>query len=282
LTSTGRFSPFRRRLIPEGVPQSLWDYATSERLAEEETAYFADHPLCSVDLAWIASVLGPGPGLAADLGCGSGRASAILADLGWDVLAIDLSRPMLRTLQVEQDSLESTRRGTILPVQANIARLDFLPAGSLDASVCLFSTLGMLPERTVRRRCLAGISAALVPGGKLLLHAHNWWVQKASSQGRRWMLFDTFRRLSRAANFGNRSALYRGIPGVTIHCFTWNELAADLAIAGFRIVKVISLDAETSHDLGAGAFTRKFRAGAWLIEAQKTGQIHGERYDNET
>lgn len=257
--------------MPEGVPQSLWDYATSDRLAEEETAYFADHPLCSVDLTWIASVLGHGKGVVADLGCGSGRASAVLAGLGWNVFAIDLSRPMLRTLQIEQESRRKERGGTIVPVQANLARLDFLPAGSLEAAVCLFSTLGMLPDRTVRRRCLAGISAALVPNGKFLLHAHNWWVQKSTSQGRRWMISDTFRRLAKAPDFGNRAANYRGIPGVRIHCFTWNELAADLAVTGFRIVKAISLDAESARDLGPGRFIRKFRAGAWLIEAEKIG-----------
>ena len=271
MTSTGRFASFRRRLMPEGVPQSLWDYATSDRLAEEETAYFADHPLCSVDLAWIASALGNGPGLAADLGCGSGRASSILAGLGWDVFAIDLSRPMLRTLRVEHGSSRKERNGTIVPIQANLARLDFLPAGSLDAAVCLFSTLGMIPDRAVRRRCLAGIPAALVPQGKLLLHAHNWWVQKATSQGRRWMIRDFFRRIAKTPDFGNRAANYRGIPGIRIHCFTWDELAGDLASAGFRIVKVINLDAETARDLGAGFFTRKYRAGAWLIEAEKTG-----------
>lgn len=274
MTSTGRFASFRRRLMPEGVPQSLWDYATSDRLAEEETSYFADHPLCSVDLAWIASVLGHGPGLAADLGCGSGRASAVLAGLGRDVFAIDLSRPMLRTLQLEKNVRGEAPPGTILPVQANLARLDFLPAGSLDAAVCLFSTLGMIPDRSVRRRCLAGIANALVPKGKLLLHAHNWWVQKATSQGRRWMLRDVFRRIAKAPDFGNRAANYRGIPGIRIHCFTWGELAGDLASAGFRIVKVISLDAETARDLGPGSFTRSFRAGAWLIESEKIGKNH--------
>ena len=264
--------------MPEGVPQSLWDYATSDRLAEEETAYFADHPLCSVDLAWIASVLGHGPGLAADLGCGSGRASAVLAGLGWDVLAIDLSRPMLRTLKLEKNQSGMAHPGAILPVQANLARLDFLPAGSLDAAICLFSTLGMMPDRDVRRRCLAGIAAALAPGGKLMLHAHNWWVQKATSQGRRWMIRDTFRRLAKAPDFGNRAANYRGIPGVRIHCFTWGELAFDLAVTGFRIVKVISLHAESAHDLGPGSFTRKYRAGAWLIEAEKTAPDPAKRY----
>ncbi len=269
MTSTGKLAPPRRRIMPEGVDTPLWSYATSDRLAGEETAFFADHPLCAVDLAWIESVLGPGPGLVADLGCGSGRASARLADSGWDVLAIDLSRPMLATLTQEHRPAEGPRSDSILPVQANLARLDFLPVESIDAAVCLFSTLGMMPDREVRRRFLAGTSAALVPGGKFLLHVHNWWVQKSTAQGRRWMFGDLLRRISGATDFGNREAHYRGIPGVRIHCFTWPEINRELALAGFRVRNVTNLDAASARDLGPGFANRRFRAGGWLIEAEK-------------
>jgi len=271
MTSSGKFAPARRRLLPEGVDTSLWSYATSDRLADEETAFFADHPLCAVDLAWIESVLGTGPGTAADLGCGSGRATARLADLGWDVLAIDLSRPMLATLNQEHRPDTGSRSGSILPVQANLARLDFLPSESIDAAVCLFSTLGMLPDLAVRRRFLAGVASALVPGGKLLLHVHNWWVQKSTAQGRRWMFGDAVRRMTRTPDFGNREAHYRGIPGVRIHCFTWPEITRELALAGFGVRNVTSLDAASARDLGPGFANRRFRAGGWLIEAAKPG-----------
>jgi 2-polyprenyl-3-methyl-5-hydroxy-6-metoxy-1,4-benzoquinol methylase len=36
---------------------------------------------------------------AIDIGCGAGRNSVPLADLGWKVLGIDLSRPMLDAAQ---------------------------------------------------------------------------------------------------------------------------------------------------------------------------------------
>lgn len=270
MTSTGKFAPIRRRLMPEGVDASLWSYATSDRLASEETAFFADHPLCTVDLAWIESVLGPGPGLVADLGCGSGRAAARLADLGWDVLAIDLSRPMLATLNQEHRPSEEPRSGSILTIQANLARLDFLPAESIDAAVCLFSTLGMLPDLAVRRRFLAGVASSLVSGGKLLLHVHNWWVQKSTAQGRRWMFGDAIRRMAGTPDFGNREARYRGIPGVRIHCFTWPEITSELARAGFGVRNVISLDAASARDLGPGFANRRVHAGGWLIEAGKS------------
>lgn len=272
MTSATRIAPTRRRLMPEGVDTPLWSYATSDRLADEETAFFAEHPLCAVDLAWVETTLGPGPGLVADLGCGSGRAAARLANLGRDVLAIDLSRPMLSAMIRERQAANPDGNGSILPVQANLARLDFLPKGCLNAAVCLFSTLGMLPDIATRRRFLAGVADALAPGGHFLLHAHNWWVQKSTPQGRRWMAGDAIRRLAGSADFGNRVAHYRGIPNVRIHCFTWNEIARELAMAGFRIERVKNLDAATANDLGEGWLTRRIHAGGWLIEARKHAQ----------
>lgn len=256
----------RRKRRPEGVNESLWAYVTSRRLAEDETAAFADHPLISTDLNWLQKTLGTGAGLVADMGCGSGRASALLATLGWRVVAIDLSEPMLRQMYAENPE----KTDQILPVQGNLARLQFLPADSLDAAVCLFSTLGMIPAPADRRRALAGIASAIKPGGKLLLHAHNWFVQKNHAQGRRWMFRDFFRKLSGHADFGNREAQYRGIPGVRIHMFRWHELAGELQSAGFRIISVLNIHHETAAYLGDGWFNRHVRAGGWLVEAEKS------------
>jgi SAM-dependent methyltransferase len=263
---------YRRRLRPEGVDGGLWAYVTSTRLAEEETEYFADHPLCGVDLAWISQVLGEGPGLAADFGCGSGRASAVLAAKGWDVLAVDLSRPMLERVRLEHGEVEKASSGSVVPIQANLARLGFLPEASLDAAVCLFSTLGMLVTPESRQRFLGGVGMALKPGGVFLLHAHNWWVQKATGEGRRWMVRDLVRRAFGRADFGNRAARYRVIPDVAIHMFTWPEVERELLKAGLRVRHVTNLDAENAEDLGIGGWTRHVFAGGWLIESEKIGK----------
>lgn len=253
----------RRKRRPEGVNESLWAYATSQRLAEDETATFAEHPLIQADLIWVRNTLGPGPGLVADLGCGSGRASGLLAKMGWNVIAIDLSRPMLARAMIEQDECASR----IMPVQANLARLQFIPERSLDAAVCLFSTLGMIPRKTDRQKMLAGIAAALKPGGRFLLHAHNWFVQKNHAQGRRWMVRDFARKMTGSADYGNRDANYRGIPGIQIHMFRWRELQADLETAGFQIRNVMNLHHESAVDIGSGWLNQRIRAGGWLIEA---------------
>lgn len=261
----------RCRRRPESVDDALWAYATSERLANEENETFAGHPLIKADLEWISTLLGPGPGLLADFGCGAGRAAIQMQQLGWNCIAIDLSQPML--LEAAKLGMEVTTDShtcPLLPVRGNLARLCFLPQGSLDAGLCLFSTLGMIRQAEDRRCCLAGMASALKPGGRLLLHAHNWWVHRWHSQGRRWMLADWPRRWLGRPDFGNRQAHYRGIPGIVIHNFTWPEISAEISRAGLKIKSVKCLDGETAEEISSSFINRRIQAGGWLIEAVKT------------
>ena len=259
------FSGRKRR--PEGVNEALWAYATSQRLADDETSAFADHPLIKADLKWVKAKLGNGNNqIVADLGCGSGRASAWLAEIGWQVISVDLSRPMLEKFMEEQGGLTDSH---VLPVQGNLARLEFIPSVRLDAAVCLFSTLGMIPLKIDRQRFLRSVSMALNPGGVLLIHAHNWWVQKNHNQGIRWMIRDLWRRMIRDKNYGNRDAQYRGIPGVKIHMFGWNEIESELNRVGLQVKTVVNLNATTAEDIGDGFITQRILAGGWLIEATR-------------
>ena len=261
----------RRRRRPESVDDALWAYATSERLASEENETFAEHPLIKADLAWLSKLLGPGPGLLADFGCGAGRAAIHMQRHGWKCLAIDLSQPMLfEAMKPGMEMTTDSRIAALLPVRGNLARLDFLPPGKLDAGLCLFSTLGMIRRAEDRSRCLTVMANALRPGGRLLLHAHNWWVHRWHSQGRRWMLADLPRRWLGRPDFGNRQAHYRGIPGIVIHNFTWPEISTELNRAGLKIKSVKCLDGETAEEIGSRFINRRIQAGGWLIEAEKT------------
>ncbi|MEI7920635.1 MAG: class I SAM-dependent methyltransferase [Planctomycetota bacterium] len=266
MTPGSGFGSTRRKRLPEGVNPSLWAYATSQRLADDETHTFADHPLIKTDLNWIKEKLGTTTGLAADLGCGSGRASAMLANIGWNVISIDLSPHMLAQFIAEN---QPSINRNCLCVQGNLARLGFISDGSLDSAVCLFSTLGMIPRKHDRQLCLNAICCALKPGGKLLIHAHNWFVQHNHRQGLRWMAFDTFRQFTGHYDYGNRDAQYRGIPGVKIHMFHWNEIRNSLALAGLHVKSVVNLHSTTAQNIGNGFLNRHFRSGGWLIEATK-------------
>ena len=68
--------------LPAGVNASLWAYTQTPRLAEEEDAYFAGHPLFEADRrALDARFAEPGP--LVDLGSGAGRLAVHFAARGF-------------------------------------------------------------------------------------------------------------------------------------------------------------------------------------------------------
>src|SRR5919199_595092 len=89
--------------LPEGVNASLWEYAHTPRLADEEDEYFRDHPLFRADAeALDARFDEPGP--LADLGCGTGRHALRFARRGFPVVAVDLSHAMLQVLGAKAEA----------------------------------------------------------------------------------------------------------------------------------------------------------------------------------
>lgn len=104
--------------------------------------------------------LEPEPGaVALDLGCGPGCQSLPLAELGFDVLAIDFCQPLLAELK------SRTAHASVRAVCADL--LDF-PAhldGGADLIVCMGDTLVHLPDRQSVDTLLGRVCAALKPGG---------------------------------------------------------------------------------------------------------------------
>ena len=217
--------------LPPGVTRALWDYAASDRLAAEEDAYFAGHPLFELDKSLLAEhVPDPAGGaVAVDLGCGTGRAILDLARRGYAGIAVDLSQAMLAVVARRAEA----ERLPVTCVRANLVELDGSADGSADVGLCLFSTLGMIRGRTSRRLALAQMRRVLRPTGRLVLHVHNQWHYVRLPGG-----LSDLARQARAALAGGRSAFgdrthaYRGIPNVLIHSYTAGELRADLAAAG--------------------------------------------------
>jgi SAM-dependent methyltransferase len=100
---------------------------------------------------------------AVDLGCGSGFQSLALARLGFRVLAIDFSQPLLAELR---------DRARNLPVEAiagdirDVARL--VPA-PVELVVCMGDTLAHLEREEDLSRVFDGAAARLAAGGRLVL-----------------------------------------------------------------------------------------------------------------
>ncbi len=252
--------------LPQGVNAPLWEYLNTPRLAAEEDAYFVGHPLFDADAQALDDRFRT-PGRLVDLGCGAGRHSVRFAGRGFEVVAIDLARPMLEV--VARKAEETTVGARLLPIQANLCHLGCLPSGSFDYALSMFSTLGMIRGRDARRRALDEAARVVKPGGRLALHAHNVWLNLRDPQGRRWLLRQSLRLIRGSDEFGDRRMTYRGIPGMEVHLFRWSELRRELTRAGFHVDEAIPLDEVTAAPIPNPGRFPSLRAGGWLVFATR-------------
>jgi SAM-dependent methyltransferase len=112
----------------------------------------------------VAEVAELEPGRALDLACGEGRNAVWLAERGWDVVGVDFAEVGLR-----KAALLADQRGVkVALVQADL--LDYEPERDAFDLVCILYL--QLPEEE-RRPTLARASAAVAPGGTLLLVGHD-------------------------------------------------------------------------------------------------------------
>jgi SAM-dependent methyltransferase len=252
--------------LPEGVNAALWRYAHTPRLAADEDDYFRGHPLFEADARSLDERF-TSPGRLVDLGSGAGRLALRFAGRGFDVTAVDLSRPMLRVVA----SKAAAEGLAIRPVAANLCRLGCFRDGSFDYALSMFSTLGMIRGASARRRALAEACRILRPGGRLALHAHNRWLNLRDPQGRLWLLAQGARAILGRPDLGDRRMTYRGIPGMVVHLYSWPELRRDVRGAGFRIDEVIPIDAVRARPIQFPRLAHGLRAGGWIVFASRPG-----------
>ncbi|GGU59124.1 class I SAM-dependent DNA methyltransferase [Streptomyces lavendofoliae] len=108
--------------------------------------------------AFAESVRGTGHGRVADIGCGTGRVSAHLSDLGLDVLGVDLSPGMLERARNAYPDLRF-HEGSMTDLS--------LGDGALGGVVSWYSLIHIEPEHVPG--VLAEFHRVLAPGGRLLL-----------------------------------------------------------------------------------------------------------------
>ena len=100
------------------------------------------------------------PDAALDVACGTGRHAVVLADLGYDVLGIDLSAP---SIAIAERRRRSNLNFQVLDMRAIEWREQF------DLAVNLFTSFGYFGHENEERQVLAGIEQALRPGGELVI-----------------------------------------------------------------------------------------------------------------
>lgn len=142
------------------------DHLTSVRASYDEVAVdyarllagaLADSPWDRAVLATFGELVGRG-GRVADVGCGTGRITGHLADLGLDVLGVDLSPGMLAVARAALPGLSF--------VEGSMAALDLSDAG-LDGVLAWYSLIHVLPADVPD--VLVELARVLRPGGQLLL-----------------------------------------------------------------------------------------------------------------
>ncbi|MDX2039122.1 MAG: class I SAM-dependent methyltransferase [Isosphaeraceae bacterium] len=250
--------------LPTGVNASLWRYTHSDRLAEDEDDYFVGNPLHDNDAYWIDERFQP-PGRVVDLGCGVGRHAIRMAALGWDVTAVDLSVPMLRTV-----GAKARERGlTVDRVAANLCDLRCFPDGSFDLALSMFSTWGMIRGIEARRRALGETARILAPGGRLVLHAHNLWLNLRVPGARIWLAESLLAALRGDPDAGDRRMTYRGVNEMEVHLFRWGELQAEFRRAGLVIDEFLPIHERSAEPIRAPWLLQGIRAGGWVVFARK-------------
>lgn len=137
----------------------VYAYQFTEDRASKETGFAAR----TLDLQPGERVL--------DLCCGQGRHAVLLAAMGLDVVALDLSRQYL-------DLTEVAARDKGVSLQVVHADMRDIPfEAHFDAAVNMFSSFGYLESEEQDAKVLESLRRALKPGGRALLDLLNRdWV----------------------------------------------------------------------------------------------------------
>lgn len=102
-----------------------------------------------------------------DVGCGGGRYSRALADIGMRVTGVDLSEELLNVAREKSPHLP----GKPDYFQRDIRKLPFF--SQYDAAVSMFTSFGYFDRREDDLAIFKGVHRALLPGGRFLVDFMN-------------------------------------------------------------------------------------------------------------
>jgi SAM-dependent methyltransferase len=215
-----------------------------------------------------------------DLGCGTGRHLVHLAGRGYGVTGVDMSAEMLRLAAKKLDRCGLSARlvrGDICSL-SDVTRADeggapALPIeeGAFDAAVCMFSTIGLVRTRRLRKRAVAGWRRLLRPGGVLAVHTHNLWHCLAEPGGGEWLAWHLATSLLPGRELGDKYvASYRGMERLFLHLFRRGELRQLLEGAGLETVREVLLNhPRTGPVEGDAGVWRRLTANGFLVAARR-------------
>ena len=199
----------------------------------------------AAEVSGVVGLLGLAPGARLlDLCCGHGRHAVPLAQLGYRVTGLDLSRTLLARAAAAAGE-QGQRVGL---VEADMRRLPFADA-SFDAVLNLFNAFGYLEDDTQDELVLAEVARVMAPGGRFLQELAN---REALVRG--WHDSDVVRHddglvvlqertldLRTSRDLVRYTLLHpdgrRTTAGHAIRLYTLTELAAMLGRAGLELLE---------------------------------------------
>ena len=254
--------------LPRGVSSGTWDYLAEPSIATEYDSFHGNHPLMQLDVQLVADQLNALAArrgcptsdlLLADFGCGTARVARHLEKSGCRTLNVDLSHHMLATCSVGSGQAAQTAF-----VHANLVELNWLRDATIDLSVCLFSSIGMIRGRQHRIAFLRHVRRTLKPDGLLVLHVHNRGHSWLDPQGPGWLLKTWLKsKTTRDWEYGDRVYVYRGLPQMFLHIYSRRELLSELRSAGFLNIDLLPINLQGSQCMPSGR-TEYFRAGGYF------------------
>ncbi len=136
-----------------------------------DTLYDAEHDSFDDDIDLYLSLTEQMDGPLLELGCGSGRVLAPLAEAGLEVVGIDVSEAMLRRAGLRLDSLEQPASATVGKVDMRAA--DQAPGGPFTLAIYSLNALMHLETQDDQIRSLEAVAGALTDDGSVLIDVIN-------------------------------------------------------------------------------------------------------------
>lgn len=119
-----------------------------------------------------------------DLGCGAGRTSVALAEIGLPVFGIDISELMI---EVAREQALQAGVGDISEYAVMDSRdLSSIPDGGFDAALYSYNGLELVPGLRGKRRVLREVHRVLRPGGRVIICAHSLFAFNRYAGTRLW------------------------------------------------------------------------------------------------
>lgn len=217
-------------------------------LAADSDGASRSHTFIEKSVAWIKSLAAPGKGLL-DLGCGPGLYAECLNDAGFGVTGIDFSR---RSIEYAQASDRKTDR------RIDYHHQDYLTLNyqaEFDVAILIYCDFGVLSP-VDRELLLTKIFQALKPGGLFVLDVFTENQYKTFTDGittsyeaSGFWRAEPHLCLKRDQRYQDNNFLEQytiitegeeQVYNLWNHAFSQEELAGDLAQAGFRDLEFYS------------------------------------------